>query len=302
VNESREKPEPLPLPPAKPSLTQRLASALAHTRLARARVEGARSRSPVLDAGLDVIEHDSEIGGGILAGALAYRLFLFFLPLAFFLVSGLGLVADALGITPRGLGKDIGFVGLVTKEVSDTAKGGSGVWVALGSVVVLAYATRVLYRAVVIVHALAWEHSAASAKAQARSLRIFGLGLAGQLALAVAVGAVRAQTAAGGVVVLAVYALALAGIWLWMSLHLPHASASWTDLLPGSALYGLGMLGVNAFNVYLLDNVHASRSNTYGTLGTAAAILLSLLFIGRLVVGSAVLNATLFERSRNRRR
>jgi uncharacterized BrkB/YihY/UPF0761 family membrane protein len=113
---------------------------------------------------------------------------------------------------------------------------------------------------------------------------------------------VRAQTAAGGVVVLAVYALALAGIWLWMSLHLPHASASWTDLLPGSALYGLGVLGVNAFNVYLLDNVQASRSNTYGTLGTAAAILLSLLFIGRLVVGSAVLNATLFERSRNRRR
>ena len=122
MNESREKPEPLP---AKPSLMQRLASALAHTRLARARLETARSRHPVLDAGLDVIERDSEVGGGILAGALAYRLFLFFLPLAFFLVSGLGLVADALGITPRGLGKDVGFVGLVTKEVSDTAKGGS---------------------------------------------------------------------------------------------------------------------------------------------------------------------------------
>jgi membrane protein len=275
---------------------QRLASALAHTRLARARLEGARSRSPVLDAGLDVIERDSEVGGGILAGALAYRLFLFFLPLAFFLVSGLGLVADAFGITPRAVGEDIGFVGLVTKEVSDTAEGQSGVWVALGSIVVLAYATRVLYRAVVIVHALAWEHSAASAKAQSRSLKVFTLGLAGQLGLAVAVGAVRAQTSTGGVVVLAIYAVALGGIWLWMSLRLPHASASWTDLLPGAAFYGLGMLGVHAFNVYLLDNVHASRSNTYGTLGTAAAILLSLLFIGRLIIGSAVLNATLFER------
>jgi len=144
VDKSREKPEPLPLPPTKPSLMQRLASALEHTRLARARLERARSGHPVLDAGLDVIERDSEIGGGILAGALAYRLFLFFLPLAFFLVSGLGLVADALGITPRGLGKDLGFVGLVTKEVSDTAKGGSGVWVALTSVVVLAYATSAL--------------------------------------------------------------------------------------------------------------------------------------------------------------
>ena len=280
MDESREKPEPLP--PPEPSLTQRLAPASARTRLARTRLEGARTRSSLLDAGLDVIARDSEVGGGILAGALAYRLFLFFLPLAFFLVSGLGLVADALGITPRALGKDLGFIGLVTKEVSDTAKGPSGVWVALTSIVVLAYANRVLYRAVVIVHALAWEHSAASAKAQARSLKFFSLGLAAQLGLAVAVGAVRAQTSAGGVVVLAVYAVALAGIWLWTSLHLPHARAGWTDLLPGSALYGVGMLGVHAFNVYLLDNVHASRSNTYGTLGTAAAILLSLLFIGRL--------------------
>ena len=85
----------------------------------------------------------------------------------------------------------------MTKEVSDTAKGGSGVWAALGSVVVLAYSTRVLYRAVVIVHP-----SRGSTRPRPRRPRrdrsgIFGLGLAGQLALAVAVGAVRAQTAAG---------------------------------------------------------------------------------------------------------
>jgi uncharacterized membrane protein YfhO len=33
----------------------------------------------------ETIEHDSDLGGGMLAGALSYRLFVFFLPLAFFI-------------------------------------------------------------------------------------------------------------------------------------------------------------------------------------------------------------------------
>ena len=53
-------------------------------------MQEARERSPALDATLETIELDSHIGGGILAGALSYRLFVFLLPLAFFLVSGLG--------------------------------------------------------------------------------------------------------------------------------------------------------------------------------------------------------------------
>ena len=56
------------------------------------------------------------------------------------------------------------------------------------------------------------------------------------------------------------------------------------------------MLLIDAFNVYVLAWVHGQRSNTYGTLGVSAAVLLSLFFIGRLVVGTAVLNATLVRR------
>ena len=42
--------------------------------------------------------------GGMLAGALSYRLFVFSLPLSFFLISGTGLLASALGdITPAGV-------------------------------------------------------------------------------------------------------------------------------------------------------------------------------------------------------
>ena len=40
-------------------------------------------------------------------------------------------------------------------------------------------------------------------------------------------------------------------------------------------------------------------SELYGALGAAASVLLWLYLIGRLVVGSAVLNATLWERNRS---
>jgi hypothetical protein len=39
------------------------------------RVTNARAVHPVVDVGLDLVERDSKIGGGLLAGALAYRLF-----------------------------------------------------------------------------------------------------------------------------------------------------------------------------------------------------------------------------------
>jgi uncharacterized BrkB/YihY/UPF0761 family membrane protein len=40
-----------------------------------------------------------------------------------------------------------------------------------------------------------------------------------------------------------------------------------------------------------------AKQGTYGALGLAAALLVSLFLISRLVVGSAVVNATLWERS-----
>jgi membrane protein len=57
----------------------------------RARVEDASSRHKSLEVGLSILERDSSIGGGLLAGALAYRLFVLLLPSALFLVSAVGI-------------------------------------------------------------------------------------------------------------------------------------------------------------------------------------------------------------------
>ena len=101
----------------------------------------------------------------------------------------------------------------------------------------------------------------------------------------------------GGIIALVVFVLALAGLWLVVSLHLPHADARWTDLIPGSLFYAIGFVGVQIFNVLILGQMIKEKSTTYGALGIAGAILLDLFLIGRVIVGAAVVNATLYERS-----
>jgi len=292
--------EAVRLPPAKPSLLRRVGHALGRGKRVRARIERARGRSRLIDATFATIERDSEIGGGILAGALAYRLFVFALPLGFFLVSMLGLVADALGREPQTVGAHLGLAGVVTQQVGSAANGSSSPWVALTSFAVLIYVTRDLCRGFAIVHALAWHRSAALAKVSMRSLGVFDAAVAAQLVLVGAVGFARSESRVGGIAALLVATLAVAGIWCIISLRMPHSTAHWRDLIPGALLYATGFLLVQVFNVYLLGKVLESKSSTYGTLGTAAAILLSLFLFGRLAVGAAVLNATLFERHSGR--
>jgi uncharacterized BrkB/YihY/UPF0761 family membrane protein len=255
-----------------------------------------RERSPAVDAAFETIERDSELGGAMLAGALSYRLFVFALPLAFFLVSASAALSSAFGIEPDVIPSSVGFAGVITKQVASVAGDSYNWWVALCSLLVLAYATRVLCRAVAIAHALAWERSAASVRVGPRTTATFGAAVLGQVALGAGVGAVDHQSAIGGLVALAGYVFAAAGLWLVVSLHTPHDDAAWAELLPGSLLYGVGLTAVAGFNVLILGRLIESKAETYGTLGVAATLLLGFFFVGRFMVGAAVLNATLHDR------
>ena len=289
-------PGELELPAPKRTLLGRFAAWIERAHALRGSVEAARDRSPAVDATFETVERDSRIGGGMLAGALSYRLFVFALPLSFFIVSGLGLIADAVGVRPNVVVNSVGFAGTVTKQVESAAESGSDWWVALASFFVLVYVTRVLFRAITIVHALAWEGSAAGVKVKARPLEIFGAAVFCQLLLVAGVGAVAHRSTIGGIVALVVFVAAIAGLWLVIALQLPHSDARWTELIPGSLLYAIGMVGVQLWNVLILGKLIDSKSTTYGALGIAAALLLGFFLMGRVIVLAAVLNATLHER------
>lgn len=284
------------LPPPRRTLLRRLTAWLEQARALRGGIEAGRDRHASLDATFEVVERDSQMGGGMIAGALAYRLFVFALPLAFFLISGLGLLADALGRKPDLIVDSVGLAGVVTKQVASASDGASSWWVALTSFLVLVYATRMLLRAVAIVHALAWERSAAAVRVTVHSLAVFGAALATQLALVGCVGAVGHRSTIGGIVAFVLFVVALAAIWLVISLQVPHLQARWTDLILGSLCYAVGVIAIMLFNVLLLDRLLHEKATTYGALGIAATLLLAFFFAGRVIVLAAVLNATLWER------
>ena len=74
ARDSGNEPEQLELPPPRPTLLRRLARRIEQARALRGWIEEARKHSAALDATFETIERDPRIGGGILAGALCYRL------------------------------------------------------------------------------------------------------------------------------------------------------------------------------------------------------------------------------------
>ena len=83
-----------------PTVAGRIARWTERARIVRAGVEAARADHTTVDFGFKLVERDSSIGGGLLAGALAYRLFVLLLPSALLFVSGLGLYADTVDKSP----------------------------------------------------------------------------------------------------------------------------------------------------------------------------------------------------------
>ncbi len=258
-----------------------------------ASAEAARSRHTTVDFGFRLFERDASIGGGLLAGALAYRLFVLLLPTALLFVSGLGLYADAADKSTSEAAREAGLHGLIASQVASASASNAGWLVFLLIVPAVLYATVTLYRALAIVHGIVWQGSGRGARATPRGIAMLFGALLLVIAAAQIVGWIRRHDQLGGLTALLVYLVLAGGAWLLVSLHLPHRDVAWHALLPGAALVGVGLLFVNVFNVYVTTRLVEGRADTYGALGIATALLLSLVIVGRLMVVSAELNALL---------
>jgi uncharacterized BrkB/YihY/UPF0761 family membrane protein len=261
----------------------------------RAHADEARARHSSLAFGLELAERDSAIGGGLLAGALAYRLFVFLLPTTLLLVSGLGLYAGTVDKSPGKVVQEAGLHGLFASEVSASASGRHRGLVFLVMVPAVLYAMVALYRAIAKVHAIAWHGSGRRAVITRNGVAVFAAALLLQIVALEIVDWVRRNDQVGGLAALVVYLVLASGAWLAVSAQLPHREVRWPRLLPGALLFGIGLLFVNIFNIYVTTRLVENRADTYGALGIATALLFSLVLVGRLIVVSAELNASLSE-------
>jgi len=279
-----------------PTVAGRVARWAERARIIRVHADAARARHSSVDFGFVLVERDSSIGGGLLAGALAYRLFVLLLPTALLLVSALGLYSSSVDKSPGEVARDAGLHGLIGSEVAQAASGRSRGVVFVLMIPAVLYALVTLYRAIAKVHALAWHGSARGIRVTVPGVATLGGALIVQLVAAETARWIRNGTTYGDLAALVVYVLLIAGAWLAVSLYLPHRNVRWTALLPGAGLFGVGLLCITVFNVYITTRLVEDRADTYGALGIATALLFSLVLVGRLIVVSAELNAALDER------
>ena len=263
---------------------------------AQARLEAARAQHSSIHLGWLLWEGDAAIGGGLLAGALAYRLFVLLLPTSLLLVSGLGLYAGAADKSTRQITQEAGLHGLFASNVAATASGGARGLVFILMVPAVLYASAKLYRALAIVHGIVWHSTGRAGRTTWQGVGVLLAVLFATLVATEIVTWIRRRDELGGLAVLVVYTVIVGGAWLALSLRLPHNDAPWAALVPGSLLFGTGLLAVNVFNVYVTARLVENRADTYGALGIATALLFSLVLVGRVAVVSAELNAVLYGR------
>ena len=286
----------------KPGGDRRIDRARARTIATLERWTSSGSLSSIAEFGWQTARRDASVGGSVLAGALAYRIFIWLLPLALVLVLGLGLIAGSTARAAELVG-DAGITGVLATSVSGAAEGTSGWALVTGLAVagvVLLYQSYALLRAVRAVTALAWHLPVRPPPSPPRDTLLF---LAWMLAFAgtsASLTAIRVHLDQPlELVAIAGSYVVLPGFWIALSWWLlPHGDVHWTGLVPGAIVVGTAMTLISLFNSLILFPWLGRQEETYGVLGVAAGLLFSFFLIGRSIELAAAANAVRAERSR----
>src|SRR6476469_4991064 len=218
VADSRDPYEPGPIEiEVEPTVAGRLARWLERVRILETRVDAARADHTSIDLGFDLVERDSAIGGGLLAGALAYRLFVLLLPTTLLLVSGLGLYAGTVDESPAKVAEEAGLHGLIAAQVASAASGRSRWIVFLVMIPAVLYAVAALYRATAKVHAIVWHRSGRAVRITPWGVGVYIVALVLQFVAVEIVGWIRRVDQVGGLAALLVYLVLAGGAWFLVS-------------------------------------------------------------------------------------
>jgi hypothetical protein len=267
----------------------------------RARAEAwvgeAAHRQTALDLAIALRDRDRQAFASVLGSALAVRLFLFTVALIVALVTGIQLLFGSGILDPTFEG--VGVTGEVTEEISSAtaASTGRSLSLFLSSVVVALLAGRSLTVVLAACSAGAWRMDARAAKASVQVVaRVTAL--VSMVVLAAAL--LNRLRASFGLAVatssLALNVVILAAGWFFVTLSLPRETRDPGSVLPGAVLFGIALTAVQWFMHFYLPRSIDNASETMGSLGVTIASLSYLFIIGRLMAGSVVVNAVVFER------
>jgi membrane protein len=258
----------------------------------------ARRRFWWADAGFQAFDREMIHGGGLLAGGLAYRLFLWLLPIGLVGSQLLGFWLDVGDESVEDAAKEFGIGAAAVASASGAVETSepNRILLLLSGLVLLAWFSMGFVRALQLAYSLAWDVPRPRLRKPLWAVLLFN-GLVLSVAVASAALAwLRAELGLFGIVgvVLTVaFQTAVGVIVMWL---LPRRAERWQELVPGAVLIAVGSQLLSLAVVFYLAPKIGRSSELYGTLGTASVLLVWLYVLARLITSGAFLNATLWER------
>ncbi len=243
-----------------------------------------------------IIDRDREGAGSVVGSAVAFRLFLFFIPLLLFVVGIAGLFSGR--VSPEAVAHDVGVNGSLDAQIRAAFDQDAGTgWVALGlGLVGMATAGRSLSRALMAVSYRAWGLPIVS-KASWRVVgSVAGL-VAGMGLVTVLVNRIREALGLGPAALSFLPALGLyAVLWFGVSLLLPRRTDDPAAVLPGCLVVALVIATMQAVSQFYLPGRFERAGQLYGAIGSTVVTLGWFFIVGRAVVLAIELNPVIFDR------
>jgi uncharacterized BrkB/YihY/UPF0761 family membrane protein len=287
-------------PPAPPPGHDSVRDHVAHLRQraerTRAGIEARRQDSASIATVFEAVERDAQSGGGVLAAAVAFRLFMFLVPYAFVVVTGFGLASTAAGKDPGDAARSAGIGGLFAAAISSTSTPSLAnrlIALAVGGFA-LALTARSLVGVLWVVHRLIWRVQPTRKPSPWAPLILVGFVtvLFGMADLFTWVGS---QSLGLRILAFFLTMLLAAGAWFLASWLLPRDDCALWALLPGALIVGVGIGVLQILTVTYVVHVVTRKSALYGAIGIALALLLWTYFAGRLLTASIAANASLWK-------
>jgi membrane protein len=268
---------------------------------ARALLDARRARLAArfqwLAVALETLQADRRMVGSVMAAGVAFRLFLMILPLALLTAALLGFEDSTVAGSPGQVASQYGITRALAHTIQSSAREAKqGRWILLATgLVLLLWTGNGVVQALNGAFRVAWNLERRGRSSPLRAIIVVG-------GLVLAVGATTATASLGAgspareLPITAGLAVVYAIDWYVISRALPHRPVSWRALVPGSVLMALGFSALHLATVLFLADRVARASQLYGSLGFVSTLMLWLFLSGRIMVGSAQLNAALWRR------
>ncbi|HYJ68411.1 MAG TPA: YhjD/YihY/BrkB family envelope integrity protein [Nocardioidaceae bacterium] len=270
--------------------------AVAAARLAELR--GRAEEMPAGSAAFAALKSEHDAGGGLIAGGVAFRFFLWLVPFGLIVASVGSLWSEYDETGLESAARDFGLGAAAADAASEGLQTGerNAVFLLVVGIVSLAWFTLGVLRASNIAYALAWRLEVPKIRRPLSAIAVpNGLLL---LAFAVSAGTAWLREQIGTSALMGVFLgfatttlIALYAMWL-----LPHRTSHPLELLPGAVMVGVGFQLMDVAVFFYFAPKLGESQETYGVFGAAATILVWLYVLCRTFTAAGFLNATLWER------